>query len=133
MDVFVEKAECYLDNNCLTPRVIYQADVLTNLNDSKKFYIGLSDTLFKKCYRNHTSDFRNKHYEKSTELSKYIWRLKKKGIECTIQRKVLSHVKGLTKKGFCSLCLTKKFWLIKYLEDVNLPDKKSELISKCRQ
>ena len=36
--------ECPLDNNCLTPRVIYQVDVLTNLNDSKKFYIGLADT-----------------------------------------------------------------------------------------
>ena len=25
-------------------------------------------------------------------------------------------VKGLAKKDFCSLCLTEKFWLIKYLE-----------------
>ena len=45
------KAECPLDNNCLTPRIIYQADVLTNLNDSKKFYIGLADTAFKERYR----------------------------------------------------------------------------------
>ena len=94
------KAECPLDNNCLTPRIIYQADVLTNLNDSRKFYIGLADTAFKERYRNHTRDFRNQHYEKSTELSKYIWGLKKKGIEYTIHWKVLSHVKGLTKKGF---------------------------------
>ena len=126
------KAECPLDNNCLTPRIIYQADVLTNLNDSKKFYIGLADTAFKERYRNHTRDFRNQHYEKSTELSKYIWGLKKKGIEYTIHWKVLSHVKGLTKKGFCSLCLTEKLWLIRYLDDVNLLNKKSELISKCR-
>ena len=63
------KAECPLDNNCLTPRIIYQADVLTNLNDSEKFYIGLADTAFKGRYRNHTRDFRNQHYEKSTELS----------------------------------------------------------------
>ena len=39
-------------------------------------------------------------------------------------------VKGLAKKDFCSLCLTEKFWLIKYLDDVNLLNKKSELISK---
>ena len=65
------KAECPLDNNCLTPRIIYQADALTNLDDSKKFYIGLADTAFKEHYRNHTRDFRNQH-EKSTELSKYI-------------------------------------------------------------
>ena len=40
------KAECPLDNNCLTPRIIYQADVLTNLNNSKKFYIGLANAAF---------------------------------------------------------------------------------------
>ena len=46
--------------------------------------------------------------------------------------KVLSQVTGLTKKGFSSLCLTEKLWLIQYLDDVNLLNKKSELISKCR-
>ena len=126
------KAECPLDNNCLTPRIIYQTDVLTNLNDSKKFYITLADIAFKEGYRNNTRDFRNQHYEKSTELSKYIWRLKKIEIEYTIHWKDPSHIKGLTKKGFCSLCLTEKLWLIKYLDDVNLPNKKLELISKCR-
>ena len=35
------KDECPLDNKCLTPRVIYEADVIT-LNTSRKFYIGLS-------------------------------------------------------------------------------------------
>ena len=85
------------------------SNVLTNLIDSKKFYLGLANTSFKEHYKNHTRDFRNQHNEKSKELSNYIWRLKRKGIEYTIQWKVLSHAKGLTKKGFCSLCLTKKF------------------------
>ena len=66
------KDECPLENKCLTPRVIYEADVIT-LNTSRKFYIGLSDTPFKERYNNHKRDFRNKRYEKSTELSKYIW------------------------------------------------------------
>ena len=38
--------ECPLGNKCLTPRFIYEADVIT-LNTSRKFYIGLSDTPFK--------------------------------------------------------------------------------------
>ena len=42
--IWRNKAECLLDNNCLTPRVIYQADVLINLNDSKRFYISLGNT-----------------------------------------------------------------------------------------
>ena len=36
------KNECSLENKCLTPRVINEADVIT-LNASRKFYIGLSD------------------------------------------------------------------------------------------
>ena len=66
------KDECPLENKCLTPRVIHEADVITS-NTSRKFYIGLSDTPFKERYNNHNCDFRNRHYEKSTELSKYIF------------------------------------------------------------
>ena len=39
--------KCPLENKCLTPRVVYEADVIT-LNTSRNFYIGLSDTPFKK-------------------------------------------------------------------------------------
>ena len=56
------KTECLLDNNCLTPRLIYQVDVLTNLIDSKAFYIGLAYTTFKERYRDHTRDYRKQHY-----------------------------------------------------------------------
>ena len=51
------KGECPLENKCLTPRVIYEADVIT-LNTSRKFHIGLSDTPFKERYNNHKRDFR---------------------------------------------------------------------------
>ena len=56
----------------LNPTSIYEADVI-NLKTSTKFYIGLSDAPFKERYNNHKRDFRNKRYEKSTELSKYTW------------------------------------------------------------
>ena len=73
------KDECPLENKCLIPRVIHEADVIT-LNTSKKFYIGLSDPPFKERYNNHKRDFRNKCYENSTELSKYIWSLQESGM-----------------------------------------------------
>ena len=59
------KAECLLNNRCLTPRIIYQSDALTNLNESKTFYIGLADVSFKESYINHTRDFRNQLHEKA--------------------------------------------------------------------
>ena len=34
--------------------------------------------------------------------------------------------------GVCRLCLTEKSWLLKHFNDVNLLNKKSEFISKCR-
>ena len=73
------KDKCPLENKSLIPRVIYEADVIT-LNTSKKFYIGLSDAPFKERYNNHKRGFRNKGYEKSTELSRYIWSLQESGI-----------------------------------------------------
>ena len=101
------KDECFLDNKCLTPLVIYEAGVIT-LNTSRNFYIGLSDTPFKERYNNHKRDFRNRRYEKSTELSKYIWSLQESGVEFTIHWKISSHVKGMTKRDYCSLGLTEK-------------------------
>ena len=113
------KDECPLESKCLTPRVIYEADVIT-LNTSRKFYIGLSDTPFKERYDNHKRDFRNKRYEKSIELSKCIWSLQERGIEFTIHWEILSHVKGMTKRGHSSLCLTEKLWLLRYFDDIHL-------------
>ena len=125
------KDECPLENKCLTSQIIYEAEFIT-LKTSRKFYIGLSDTSFKERYNNHMCDFRNKRYEKSTELSKYIWSLQESGIEFTIHCKILRHVKGMIKRRYCSLCLTEKLWLLHYFDDIGLLNKRSEFISKCR-
>ena len=45
---------------------------------------------------------------------------------------ILSHVKRMTKRGYCSLCLTEKLCLLHYFDNMDLLNKKSELISKCR-
>ena len=126
-----KKDECPLENKCLTPWVIYEADVIT-LNTSRKFYIGLSDKPFKERCNNHKRDFRNKRYGKSTELSKYTWSFQENGTEFTIHWKILSHVNRMSKHSYCSLCLTEKSWLLHYFDDIHLLNKKSEFISKCR-
>ena len=69
------KDECHLENKRLTSRFTNEADVII-LNTSRKFNIGLSDTPFKEHYNYHKRGFRNTRYEKSTELTKYIWSLK---------------------------------------------------------
>ena len=36
-----------LQNQCLTPKIIYEAAVVTNSDDKKRVYFGASDTAFK--------------------------------------------------------------------------------------
>ena len=71
------KADCPLDEKCLTKSIIYQASVTTNNNEPTQHYIGLTDTTFKIRYNNHTSSFRNISKKHATELSKHKWHLKK--------------------------------------------------------
>ena len=61
-----------LQNQSLTPNIIYIADVHCQANKDNKFYFGVAQTPFKEKFRNHNSDFNREQYIKSTELSKYI-------------------------------------------------------------
>ena len=61
------KDNCPLDGECLTPNIIYRADITTD-NDHK-FYYGTSETTFKHCHSNHTRDFKHVKYQHATELA----------------------------------------------------------------
>ena len=47
-----KKNKCPLDNKCLTPRIVYRADVTNNQTQEQKFYYGIFDTPFKERYEN---------------------------------------------------------------------------------
>ena len=96
-----------------------------------KKYLGIADTSFKDCFRIHTRDFRTKKYVNSTELSKYMWKLKVEKITANIKFN-MSIVHGTLKGGVCKLYLTEKFWLLKHFKDKHLLNKKLEFIGKCR-
>ena len=66
------REDCPLQNQCLTPNIIYRADVYCEANKHYKFYFGVAQTPFKERFRNHNRDFNPKQYISSTELSKYI-------------------------------------------------------------
>ena len=63
---------CPLQNKCLTPNIVYQADITNNVDDERRVYLGLSETPFKDIYRNHVRDFNNEIYYYKTEFSKYV-------------------------------------------------------------
>ena len=67
-----DKNTCPLENKCLTPKVIYQADVTNDTNDTYKYYLGLSETSFKDRYNNPKPSLRDDQQKNTTELSKYV-------------------------------------------------------------
>ena len=58
-----DKSECPLDNKCLTPQLIYQADVTNNIDNEYKHYLGLTETKFKVRHSNHKKSFKYIHYK----------------------------------------------------------------------
>ena len=126
------KSECPLANQCLISKVIYQAEISNDQNDEKKRYIGLTETTFKTRYGNHVKSFKHRKYSKETELSKYIWELKDDNKVPIIKWKILKTITSRLNSNRCILCLSEKFFIVKNCDDVNLLNKKSEFISKCR-
>ena len=65
-----------LDNKCLAKNIIYRA--ITKTNSITKFYVGSKSTKFKNRYINHKASFNNKLKRYNTELSNYIWGVKRR-------------------------------------------------------
>ena len=78
-----------------------------------------------------TRDFKHQIYEKSTELSKYIWTFKSHGITPIVKWSTVKRVKSRTAGNYCKLCLTEKVYMVQSLHDKFLLNKKSELVNKC--
>ena len=126
------KESCPLQNQCLTPEVIYRADIENGKNPDTKCYFGLTGTSFKERFRNHTRDFTHKQYIKSTELSKYIWDLKEARITPIVKWSIVEKIYSDTKINYCKLCLLEKLYILDFIDDNRLLNKRSEFISGCK-
>ena len=126
------KPDCPLNNKCLTPNIVYEGQITNNTNDDQKRYLGASETPFKERFNNHKRDFKHKKYEKCTELSKYVWSLQSHGIIPNIKWRIVKKVNSVVSSNYCKLCLREKFYIIESLDNKNLLNTKSELVSKCR-
>ena len=59
---------CLLQNKCLTPKIVYRAEVNNLTNDEKKINLGVTVTPFKERFGNHKRDFKHPKCRYSTEL-----------------------------------------------------------------
>ena len=96
-----------------------------------KNYYGTCEKSFKERYNNHTSSFKNKSRQESTELSNYIRELKENGeyytINWLIAMKAHPYICRMRK---CDLCLCEKL-IIARANSASLLKKRDELVSKC--
>ena len=123
---------CPLQNKCLTEKVIYKAEVENDIDTEKKYYIGLTEGSFKERYSNHKKSFTHKKYQKETELSKYVWKLKEQQKHPSVIWSIIKVVNTKCSSKYCKLSLMEKLYIIKSLDDINMLNKRSELVSKCR-
>ena len=56
-------------------------DVKNPTNNEKDFYLGVTETPFKELFGKHWQDSKHSKHRNSTELSKYIWKLKDANIK----------------------------------------------------
>ena len=124
---------CPFNGECLTGNVMYEAEISsTDENYPGKVYIGITKPPFKGRLGNHERDFNNEEYANTTELSKEVWEIKKKGFTPSINWKLVKQLPAYnpkTKK--CLLCQGEKIEILES-EGENLVDKQSELVSTCR-
>ena len=94
-------------------------------------YNGLTENTFKDRFYKHRNSFKYESKANSTELSKHFWEMKRKGIKKPIMHwSVIDHAKPYQNGSKrCNLCLTEKYHI---LTPVNLINKRSELVPKCR-
>ena len=96
-----------------------------------KKYIGLSSTTFKDRFRTHTASFRNERLWKQTELSEYIWGLKRDNVTWNIKwRKICNETHYNTSTGRCLLCLREKLEISKIDQSISI-NRKSEMYKNC--
>ena len=93
------------------------------------YHLGIYIYIYK-----HRNSFTYESKNNSSELSKHVWELRKKGIPTnnlnfmwSIFNRATAHI---NRSDRCNLCLTEKFHII--TSQAKLLNKKSELISKCR-
>jgi hypothetical protein len=103
-----KKEECPLRGECQAAGIVYKATVKTEAGNDRS-YIGITGGTFKLRYANHKKSFKHEKYEKETELSKFIWGLKRKGEDFAINWEIVK--KSNTNKrasGQCNLCMDEK-------------------------
>ena len=129
----IDKSSCPLDGHCLTRNILYEAEISTDRsNYGPKYYKGITEPEFKLRYGNHKKAFNNRKYINDSELSKEIWKLKANGLNYNVKWRITNQYPTYNQNTMrCYLCQSEKIAILE-ATNINLLNKRSEIISKCR-
>ena len=129
---------CPISNQCQTKSLVYKADLKYEVvyqgapKEIKKAYFGSSMNTFKQRYRVHKSSFTHRRYKDSTGLSSFIWKLKDRNLNYSLNFSIVTLAPAYTKESkMCFLCLAEKTSIL-YSDHFSTLNKRSELMAKCR-
>ena len=116
----------------LDKELIYRCILKENTTSDGVKYNGITENTFKDRLYKHRNSFKYERKANSTELSKHFWEMKRKDIKKRIMHwSVIDHAKPHQNESKrCNLCLTEKYHVL--TSPVNLINKRSVLVSKCR-
>ena len=126
--------DCPLKGHCTGVQCVVYKATISAPNHAEKYYYGLSEPEFKSRYANHKSSLKYPSKRNTTELSKYYWELRDKGVDkkdikvdWRIERQAHKYKCGTRR---CDLCLTEKL-VIALADKSTMLNKRSEIISAC--
>ena len=129
-----KKDECPLHGNCLDSNIVYCGEVIKKNEENGRNYIGCTEKTWKDRQYKHRNSFKDLSKRNASQLSNYIWELKDNGVcinDINFKWSVIDHAPAyINGTGKCNLCLTEKYNII--MSPLELINKRSELISKCR-
>ena len=107
----MSKDQYSLKGKCQTKCIVYKA--IVSSTTGMKEYIGLTELPFKQRYANHLTAIKHEAYKNNTELSKYVWDLKRKSEDFTINWSVSDRARAYdNRRKRCNLCLAEKSQII---------------------
>ena len=126
-----KKDDCPLDGKCLTSNLIYSAKVTTTPSNSPKVYIGSTRNTFKQKYYGHKTSFNKEKLRGSTQLARYICKLKKAKQDYNIKWTIIKQSYQNTPSiKFCKLCNLERIEIAKN-KKAALLNSRNELVTKC--
>ena len=121
---------CPLDKKCLEKNLIYKATVKYDDDNKIQEYVGSTGNTFKIRYNGHKNSFEKETRKNSTELSKFIWKLKTEDKKYEIKWSILHKLRAIKTSKGCALCNLERFELARAIKERTL-NKRSELQAKC--